>query len=89
MTYRRGMRRLAFFASVTYWCLVALFIINPFGPVTGPEVGPWDDGPPFLYQDAVVQILATAAVIYAVIFGLGWTLYGFYDERPRRPYLDE
>jgi uncharacterized membrane protein YedE/YeeE len=85
MTYRRGMRRLAFFMSVIYWGLVAFLIIQPFSP----DVGPWDDGPPFLYQDAVVQILAVATLIYAVIFGLGWTLYGFYDDGRRRPYLED
>ena len=89
MTYRRGMRRLAFFVSVIYWGFVAFLIINPWGPALGP--GP-DDAPPFAYQDAVVQIVVVAAAIYAVIFGLGWTLYGFYGEgsrRPERPYLDE
>jgi uncharacterized membrane protein YedE/YeeE len=79
------MRRLAFFASVIYWGLVAFMIINPFAP----EVGAWDDGSPYLYQDTVVQTLAVAALIYAVIFGLGWTLYGFYDDGRRRPYLDD
>jgi uncharacterized membrane protein YedE/YeeE len=79
------MRRLAFFVSIIYWGLVAFLIINPWE--AGPGLG--DDAPPFLYQDAVVQILAAAALIYALIFGLGWTLYGFYDDRPRRTYLDE
>lgn len=66
MDTSRGFRRLCVFLTLLYWGVVAWVIANP----------PWDyDGYPVFAPDA---FLAQAAVIYAVLFGIGWTFYGFY-----------
>lgn len=76
MTYRRGLRRLAFLVTILYWGFVAWWI---FAPVAGP----WgDDAPALVPEDFALSTLLVAGLIYFFIMGLFWTLFGFYGERP-------
>jgi hypothetical protein len=72
MTYRRGLRRLAFLVTILYWCFVAWWILAPV------DVSPYYDGPVFISQDFAIEALCCAALIYFFIMAFFWALFGFY-----------
>jgi hypothetical protein len=72
MDTRRGFRRLAVFLTILYWSVVGWAVINP----------PLDEDYGYGYSAFAGfdpgAFLAQAVLLYAVMFGIGWTLYGFY-----------
>jgi len=73
MNFRRGFRRAAVFLTVIYWAVVAHFMVNNdygYGWEYGYGYETFDEG----------AFLGMAAMIYALAFGVAWTLYGFFSD---------
>jgi hypothetical protein len=77
MNLRRGIRRAMVFLSIVYWAMAVQ------GALARANSGEWGaSGDPMLF-------LGCAAGVYALLFGMAWTLYGFCGRGSRRRYDDE